>query len=88
MMKRLLTVAQFNPQPAKEDNLMRDRTTNVLLFAIALGLWLNVATQWLRPVVLKAADTDISTIEHDVHSIEHDVHTIYSGICLNSRICG
>ena len=60
---------------------MADRTTKALLLAIAIGLWMNMASQWLRPVILRAAaDVDISTIEHDVHSI-------YNGICLNSKIC-
>ncbi len=59
---------------------MTDRTTKALLLAIAIGLWMNVAGQWLRPVALRAADVDISTIEHDLHGI-------YSGVCLNSKIC-
>jgi hypothetical protein len=29
---------------------MTDRTTKMLLLAIALGLWCNVAVQWLAPV--------------------------------------
>ncbi len=60
---------------------MADRTTKALLFAIALGLWLNLAGQWLSPIV--HADT-----ASDVSDIARDVHRIYSGICLNQKICG
>lgn len=34
-----------------------DRTTKTLLLVIALGLWANVASGWLRPVALKAQTT-------------------------------
>lgn len=59
---------------------MVDRTTKTLLFAIALGLWMNVASQWLVPVALAAQDVDVSKIEHDLHGL-------YSGLCLNSKLC-
>lgn len=35
-----------------------DRTTKALLFAIALGLWANAATDWLRPVPVSAQQSD------------------------------
>jgi len=35
---------------------MTDRTTKALLVAIALGLWMNVATQWVKPAVVHAQD--------------------------------
>jgi hypothetical protein len=62
-----------------------DKTTKILLAFIASGLWLNVIAPMFRPAKV-AADT--TQIEHDIHSIEHDLHTIYSGICLNAKICG
>lgn len=31
-----------------------DRTTKTLLFAIALGLWVHVASDWLRPTPVQA----------------------------------
>ena len=37
---------------------MADRTTKLLLLAIAVGLWMNVANQWLRPVPVQAAEQD------------------------------
>jgi hypothetical protein len=54
-----------------------DRTTKLLLLAIALGLWFNA----LKPIPVQASDD--STLE----DIAHDVHAIYSGVCLNSTIC-
>jgi hypothetical protein len=33
---------------------MVDRTTKLLLLAIAVGLWMDVATPWLRPVPVHA----------------------------------
>jgi hypothetical protein len=34
--------------------MMADRTTKMLLLAIAVGLWANVASSWLRPVPVQA----------------------------------
>lgn len=59
-----------------------DRTTKGLLLAIALGLWMHVAYQWLAPAVLRA-DTD-----SDISSIADDVHRIFRGTCINQKICG
>lgn len=59
-----------------------DRTTKALLFAIALGLWMNVASQWLKPVIVKAQGS-----ESDISTIANDLHRIYRGTCLNSKIC-
>jgi hypothetical protein len=41
-----------------------DRTTKALLFSIALGLWMNVASEWLKPVVVHAQDRDIVDIAY------------------------
>jgi hypothetical protein len=60
---------------------MTDRLTKALLAAIALGLWMNVASEWLRPVVVRAdAASDLSEIAHDVHAL-------YSGVCINRKVC-
>lgn len=55
-----------------------DRFTQVLLLAIALGLWGNL----LKPVVVHASDE-----EQSLKDIAHDVHAIYSGVCINTAIC-
>ncbi len=59
---------------------MTDRTTKALLFAIALGLWLNAFGQWMRPVAVQAQDIDLS-------SIESNLGRIARGTCTNSKIC-
>ena len=35
---------------------MADRTTKLLLLAIAVGLWMSVAAQWVRPVSVQATN--------------------------------
>jgi len=55
-----------------------DRTTRILLGLIALGLFLNVATDILRPEPVHAQNLSI---------IEADLRAIYNGICPNPKIC-
>jgi hypothetical protein len=57
-----------------------DRITKFLLGAIALGLWMNVVAQWVRPTPLSAADADSTVIMRDVHAIA-------TGSCINKHIC-
>ena len=57
-----------------------DRTTKALLLAIALGLWANVAGDWLKPVVVEAQSSELRQIRNDLGAIA-------SGLCLNSKIC-
>ena len=60
-----------------------DRTTKALLLAIALGLWANVAGDWLKPVVVEAqADNGMLLF------IQDDLQKISTGRCKNSKICG
>ena len=63
---------------------MRDRTTKALLLAIALGLWANVVSDWLRPVTVHA---NADQAEQLLRNIEADVAGIAGGLCLNSKIC-
>lgn len=63
---------------------MIDRTTKALLLAIAIGLWMNVATQWLRPVPVQAQTAQVA---RDVARIASDVNAIWGGICVNGKIC-
>lgn len=64
---------------------MRDRTTKALLFAIALGLWMNAAVSWLKPVPVQAAAQDVAAT---LSEIERRVSQIARGTCTNSKICG
>lgn len=63
---------------------MADRTTKALLFAIALGLWMNVVGEWVRPVVLLAQDSEIASY---VSRINRMVTAIADGNCVNDKIC-
>ena len=38
---------------------MINRTTKALLLAIAVGLWVNVASSWLQPVPVRAEATAV-----------------------------
>jgi hypothetical protein len=60
---------------------MIDRTTKLILAAIAAGLWANVLTVVLRAVPAHAQQ------DLDVSNIQHDLHGIYAGNCLNPKIC-
>lgn len=57
-----------------------DRTTKALLASIALGLWMNVLTDWLKPVAVHAQSEEISEIARRVRQIA-------SGTCTNSKLC-
>ena len=53
---------------------MTDKTTKVLLAAIAVGLWANIAGDWLKPEPVHAQDTrtlrELETIGQSLRSIE------------------
>ena len=76
-------------------NNMIDRTTKALLIAIAVGLWVNVASSWLQPVPVRAeaaavqGDSDFyaSLIYSELGSIQDNLSNISLGVCLNSKIC-
>ena len=64
---------------------MADRTTKLLLLAIAVGLGMNVASQWLRPVPAHAA---VETAQdQDWGSLPRYVRQIANGTCINGKIC-
>ena len=78
---------------------MTDRTTNTLLTVIAIGLWANIASQWMQPVTVHAQDdtrivselrniqSNLSNIESNLSSIESDISGLMAGLCLNSKLC-
>lgn len=61
-----------------------DRTTKGLLFAIALGLWVNVVGTWIRPTPVHAATQDYAM---ELSTISSYVGRIARGTCTNSKIC-
>jgi len=58
-----------------------DKTTKMLLFMIALGLWLN-ALGLIFQVKKVSADTDTT-----LQSIAEDINKISKGLCLNRTLC-
>jgi hypothetical protein len=59
---------------------MSDRTTKILLAAIAVGLWANLAYGLLRPISAAAQSQELS-------SIAFNLSAIYNGTCVNRKIC-
>ena len=59
---------------------MADRTTKALLLAIAIGLWVGVVSEWVRPVPVQAQGADLVIIESNLNAI-------WGGFCRNSKIC-
>jgi hypothetical protein len=60
---------------------MIDRTTKTLLLAIAVGLWLHVASDWLRPTPVQAQRGDtslllLSDIERHTKNIAADTSSM------------
>lgn len=69
---------------------MTDRTTKILLAIIALGLWANAMSLFIRPNRVIAQDNVFSSIDSHLSRIDHDVHNladIEDGTCRNSKIC-
>ncbi len=70
-----------------------DRTSKLLLAAIALGLWANAVIPLFRPHGVAAQDRTahtLSSIDDHLATIEHDVHDltdIGDGTCTNDAIC-
>ena len=71
---------------------MVDHATKAL--AIAVGLWINVASSWLRPVPVlaevAAAQNETQCLilmQASLDSIQGDVGRIQRGTCSNSKIC-
>lgn len=65
---------------------MADRTTKLLLGAIALGLWLNLLSVWFKPVPVAAATQDAATAA--LLNTQQAVSQIARGTCANLKICG
>lgn len=63
-----------------------DRTTKRLLFAIALGLWANVASTWFT-VPLSAQDGISLSDRQLLERIADRVGDLADGMCLNKKLC-
>ena len=60
-----------------------DKTTKLLLAAIAAGLWFNICLTLFGPISATAQSGELSTISSNVSSLER----IATGTCTNSKIC-
>jgi len=60
-----------------------DTLTKCLLAAIALGLWLNLLTPWIRPPAASAG----SSVGIELSTIRSYLYGIHEGTCPNSKIC-
>jgi hypothetical protein len=68
-----------------------DRTTKVLLAAVALGLWANVGVTLLVPAQAQRADNlgigPLQGIDQNVERLVGAFEKIAVGICSNRKIC-
>jgi hypothetical protein len=72
-----------------------DRTTKILLAAIALGLWANAAATIVKPASAQGADNllagilgQLEQIQSGVAQMAESFGRIERGSCLNRKICG
>ena len=61
-----------------------DRSTKLLLTAIAIALWMIALNPWLKPVPVAAQGESAYWLEH----ISAATGTIAMGTCRNAKICG
>jgi hypothetical protein len=66
---------------------MIDRTTKIIMAAIAFGLWANAAISLFGPARADAQNSGLRAISSNVVSIGFDLSKIASGSCKNSKIC-
>jgi len=59
-------------------------TNKFLLATIAVGLWANLLTSWVKPA---RADDEMSLINFRVGEISDFVEAIAKGKCANPKIC-
>ena len=68
-----------------------DRTTKVLLAAVALGLWANASVTLLVPAQAQRADNliigPLQGIDQNVERLVGAFEKIAIGICSNRKIC-
>jgi hypothetical protein len=71
-----------------EGRMMIDRTTKLILAAIALGLWANFAAQMLRSAAADQIDTLVlNAIAGDTSRALRSLIAVETGRCVNSKIC-
>jgi hypothetical protein len=68
---------------------MTDKTTKLLLAAIALGLWANLALPLLPTAARARASSsgDMSNMASSLAEMQGDLDSIAMGTCRNGMIC-
>ena len=66
-----------------------DRYTKAVLTLIAISLFVISLNPWIVPTKAYAEldSSDLRGIQNSVRGIKSDLGSIYSGLCLNSKIC-
>lgn len=73
--------------------MLADRTTKVLLLAIALGLWMQIVSAWIAPAhaqdrTLSAyVQADVAAMRADLHETRVLIEAISQGRCGNKHLC-
>ncbi|MEJ1157346.1 hypothetical protein [Prosthecomicrobium sp. N25] len=62
-----------------------DRSTKLILIAIAAGLWANAAGQYIRPAL--AQGDNLNLMIDPVVIMERTISSIARGLCSNPKIC-
>lgn len=58
-----------------------DKTTKILMAAIAAGLWANAAANFITPATAQTPPGDA------LRSIAMSLNSIATGICTNQKMC-
>jgi hypothetical protein len=67
---------------------MLDRTTKLLLGAIAIGIWVNISMVLLKPTAAVAQAGAASALSGQLGAISSYLAAIANGTCKNRKICG
>ena len=68
---------------------MTDRTTKILLGAIALGLWANAGPPLVRSTPAYASDDTpiLRNIDNRLSDIDEGIRLLANGACRNKKLC-
>jgi len=84
--RHLFANMDFQPGVAS----MTDKTTKLILAAIAAGLWANLFMPFLRPIEAVAqyeSDSILRKMDVRVTNLDANVDRLLRGACSNSKLC-
>jgi len=61
-----------------------DNWTRILLWFIAVGIWINALNPWVLP---QSARADNENLSGYLSSIDSNIKRIGNGLCLNPKLC-